>query len=172
MTNEEQRQYKKDTYDTYKRLHLCVGCHKQDARTLNGYVYCFECGETKNARKREYYKTDVGKRYMKDYYLRIRKQRTENKECLRCGQPLKTTYTFKNCPKCRAKNAQRLAKHRAKKGITPRVLFDGVDRCCMCGKLEVVDGHKVCKQCLERQQKLVFTAREAKRKTNNMTVEV
>lgn len=101
-------------YYERKRLHLCVWCGKQDARTLTGKIYCFECNE----KRREYFKKhysipDVAERTRK-YRIERKRKLLEQGLCTNCGKrkivPGKTV-----CPVCMAKNKSRSARYRKEK---------------------------------------------------------
>ncbi|MFR7886039.1 MAG: hypothetical protein ACLU4Y_05220 [Pseudoruminococcus massiliensis] len=170
MDKEAIRQYKKETYELYKRLHLCTACHQQDAYTLNGRALCFECGEKNNARIKDRYKNNADVRAKeKEYRQQLREKYKENKLCTRCGKPLEFDTTKKSCKRCLAKMRQFAAERRMKKGIMPRVLFDGTERCVICGKQEIVKGYKMCNKHLPIFQKTMLKNRK---QINNYFVKV
>ena len=43
--SEESRRYMRDRRELFRRLKVCSWCQKQDAYTLAGRWYCFECSE-------------------------------------------------------------------------------------------------------------------------------
>ena len=73
---------------------------------------------------------------------------------------LEEDTTKKSCKRCLAKMRQRASEYRMKKGIMPRVLFDGTERCVICGKQEIVKGYKMCNKHLPIFQKTMLKNRK------------
>ena len=112
MDKEEKKQYEKSLYNMYKSHNFCVKCRKQDAYTLNGHAYCFECIEMMKNNKN--ITPEAKDRYNKTK-AQLRACREENHLCKRCGKPLELSYPFKNCPVCKAKMRKYAERARRKK---------------------------------------------------------
>lgn len=114
-----------------------------------------------NARIKDRYKNNADVRAKeKEYRQQLREKYKENKLCTRCGKPLEFDTTKKSCKRCLAKMRQRASEYRMKKGIMPRVLFDGTERCVICGKQEIVKGYKMCNKHLPIFQKTMLKNRK------------
>lgn len=154
---EKQNQWQREMYHYYKKIHLCTRCGKKDAYTISGHSRCFECSQKINETARNHYQKPENKAKKEERRKELHQQRIENKECVVCGRKLKTYETTLTCGVCLAKRRKTNKKYRDKKGIPPRVLFDGIDRCKKCGKEEVVAGYKVCNKCLTQCRKALET---------------
>lgn len=146
-----------------KERHLCVRCGKQDAYTLVGRTLCYECAE----KQREYYHK-CPRDKLNNRNLRERERYHKNIELGVCPKCLKQKEDdgYVHCSACRAKIRKSDTKYRQKKGVLPRCLLDGIDRCAICGREEVVDGHKVCSRCLENCRKSLKKASNTPREAN------
>lgn len=165
MTDEQKKRKNecaKQNRQWKKERHLCTCCGKQDAYTLVGRSFCYECCEKERKRKRsnqamsKIYAQRYEK-YHKNIALGI---------CPICGKR-EVTDGHINCQLCRAKKAQREAKYRFNRGVLPRCLLDGVDRCAVCGAENVVEGHKVCMRCLENGRNAIEKANRTPREKDN-----
>lgn len=146
-----------------KERQLCTRCGKQDAYTLNGRSYCYECCEYDKNRKRKRYEVvanDINMKQREEYHKNI-----ESGICPLCKKK-KADMGCIICTACRAKRARKQSERQHERGVTPRYLFDGVDRCAICGKEEVVKGHKVCSRCLENCRKNIKKALNTPRSQN------
>lgn len=152
-------------YHMRKKLHLCTRCGEKDAYTLNGRSRCYECTQKQNEERRREY-DDTAKEKANLASKKRSNNRIQNHQCTRCGRALRKDQTTRMCDICLAKNRKAKAKYRAKKGVLPRCLFDGVTRCAKCGKEQVADGYKVCNDCLEKCRKSLEIARKTPREKN------
>lgn len=136
-------------YAMKKRNHLCVDCGKQDGYTLNNRALCYECRQKKNERMREKYRDEA---YRKKTLQRNKEQREKydkNRQCPRCGRQLPLSSKYKTCVECRLKKRRYQEEKNRANGHLPRCLFNGITHCARCGKEEVVEGQRVCPNCLE-----------------------
>lgn len=125
-----------ENYRYYKALHRCVNCHKQDAYTLNGRSYCFECAERFRAYNQKY--RDNGGE--SDRQKRRKEERAKSRAdhvCVRCGKPLPKGSPYAMCDKHRAyfrnhKRAEVEKKRGYSAGDAQRRMQYGL--CFFCGK--------------------------------------
>lgn len=144
-----------------KERQLCVRCGKQDAYTLVGRSYCYECCEY----DRECRRSDTVLKNNKTKQREKYRKNVESGICPTCGKR-RAEYGYINCPVCRAKKARRQLEYNHKNGVLPRCLLDGTDRCARCGKEEVVMGYKLCGRCLENSRKAIKKALDTPREQN------
>lgn len=140
------RQYMKERREWFKSMRCCVECGEQDAYTLNGRRYCYECNEKHKASNEKNYNSELAANRAKQY----RDKCAENGICTRCKKR-KATEGMKTCSTCRAKDKQRYIKQHT--GATPRHLRNDYGLCYKCGK--ELDGQmntngeksKLCSSC-------------------------
>ena len=82
---------------------MCPKCGKQDAYTLGGRTYCYECAERERVRQGLTAYIDpllfsAPKKDRKDYSKIPREQYIERGMCYTCGKPVKPGY--KVCESC------------------------------------------------------------------------
>lgn len=136
-----------------KRNHFCVRCRKQDAYTLGGRTYCFECAEKNRLAQAEARKDPV-KREKANQKARERAARlAENGQCVQCGGI--AIEGKRRCKRCQNITNKWFREHRAR---TPRLL--GVV-CWRCNKSPCENGKKLCKECYEKQLPIMLAAAEA-----------
>lgn len=135
-----------------KQAHICRDCKKQDAYTLAGHTYCFECSEKQRLAKQKARADPAKKEKM---LLQKREQidryRSENK-CLRCGKKLHNEKRL--CEICYEIQRRELRKSR---GSIPRLY--GII-CWQCNKQPCMDGRKLCPDCYEKAVKVVCENRK------------
>ncbi len=151
MAFDKKEQDRKDSRDTYywlKAHHRCTRCWKQDAYTLKGKIYCYECTEK---RKEEYSlnKQKHAERHKSYIFNLINKGL-----CPRCRKP--TDRQGKICTECLAKRrVQTKAKdieRRRKKQIENNINFPRGENgfCYLCNKRPAMDGRKLCSECYDK----------------------
>lgn len=142
-----------------KEQHKCTRCGKQDAYTLAGRSYCYECCEydrkcTRSESARENHKARQREKYHKCVELGI---------CPICKKR-EATDGYKNCPTCRSKKAKIQLKYRHANGTIPSELMDGTNYCSICAKPLNEDNRvkdkKVCKRCYQNSLKNISKACE------------
>ena len=141
-----------EEYQFYKRLGICVRCHKEQAEPHK--VMCWECGDKEKEfyrKNREKNRETRNKRDLEKY-----KKLKEMGICTHCKHEKAMPGKYK-CEKCLSKlkrkrdyNRQDIARcERASYGI-----------CYICGKSELKEGFKVCESCyktrLESIQKIMY----------------
>ena len=130
---------RKEEYDFYKSIGICVRCHKNAAEPNK--VMCIECADKErdiDKRKREKNITQSRSRDREKYYnLKARGI------CVYCKKrpaiPGKT-----KCSKCIAKIRSR---KNANKSDIPRSERVSYGICYICGKNRVIKDHGVCENC-------------------------
>lgn len=126
---------------------VCLRCGKEDAYTMNGRCYCFDCCEKDHIRQRK--KSEE----IKVQYNQNRKElydyRKENHLCPKCGKELPEGYTKINCKMCLGKARRKAEISRRERGIISHdsALYCGL--CVHCHKELPYEGHKVCKKCYD-----------------------
>lgn len=121
-----------------KKAHLCRECKKQDAYTLNGRTYCFECAEKMRTKKAEA-RSNPEKREKMLEQKRAQLQRyREQHKCTRCGRKVTAGIM---CGICRA-----IARREVKKSRNAPARVYGVI-CWQCNKKPVWYGLKLCEDC-------------------------
>ncbi len=126
---------------------LCVKCKKQDAYTLNGRAYCAECIKKKNAQERERYAHNKTKEHEKS--RKVKERLKSERKCVNCHKPLQIWESHVQCSKCLAKRRRESSERRIKNRIFPKQILRENGICNLCCKNPVVDGKKVCAECLE-----------------------
>ena len=126
-----------------KKHHFCRDCQKQDAYTLAGRTFCFECAEKMRKAKAEARKDPIKREKMLNAKREQIARYKEQGRCVRCGKQL--TNGKRMCPTCY--NLQRLALKKSR-GSTPRI--SGVI-CWQCNKKPCEDGKRLCRECYEKK---------------------
>ena len=141
-----------------KKNHICRDCRKQDAYTLAGRTYCFECAE-KGRKAKAQARKDPEKRakMLLQKRQQIGRYITENK-CVRCGKQLRDRKRM--CGVCY--ELQRRAQRKSR-GATPR----GLGLCWQCNKKPCIDGKKLCEVCYEWKLPIALANLEKSRKDNH-----
>lgn len=128
-----------------KRAHVCRDCKTQDAYTLAGRTYCFDCAEKQRIAKQNAREDPAKKEKMLlQKREQIERYRAKNK-CLRCGKQLHNGERL--CGMCQELQRRALRKSR---GSVPR--FYGVI-CWQCNKQPCMDGKRLCRSCYEKKVK-------------------
>lgn len=86
---------------------------------------------------------------------RIAKRKAEWKAqglCSTCGKR-KPQEGFRTCDVCREYYRRKGKEYNRAKGILPKELLDGVERCYKCGALLNGNGSKMCERCLKQALK-------------------
>lgn len=146
------REYIKEHRKWLKDHHMCTVCGKQDAYTLNGRTYCFECNEKENKRKKSKYTSDSRKEYSK----KIINKCHENGICVKC-KTRKAVEGRKQCSVCLAKDRERW--HKNHSDTIPRHERFAYGLCYKCGN--PLDGQmnkdgsksKLCTACYSTHPK-------------------
>ena len=121
-----------------KKAHLCRDCKKQDAYTLNGRTYCFECAEKMRIKKAEA-RSDPEKREKMLEQKRAQVQRyREQHKCTKCGRKVKAGVM---CGICRAKSRRAVKRSQN----SPERIYGVI--CWQCNKNTVWGGFKLCAKC-------------------------
>lgn len=142
-----------------KEQHKCVRCGKQDAYTLIGRSYCYECCEyDKNHPRSERVRENNNARQREQYHKCI-----ELGICPTCKKR-KATDGYKNCPICRSKKARKRLEYQHANGTIPQELMDGTTYCSICAKPLNEDNRikdkKICKRCYQSSLKNLSKAME------------
>lgn len=143
----------KARYQRRKAQHCCIQCGKQDARTLQGQIYCAACHD-KRWKKHVKYKTER-KDEIRAREKADREFLRENSLCIRCRS--KDSYTLAGralCAEC-AKFERERAKARRERDPAAhaercrkyRQLMIDKGLCTRCGRKLQDLKHKECEQC-------------------------
>ena len=130
-----------EEYHFYKRLGICVRCHKEQAEPNR--VMCWECSDKEKEKyriKREEKKEEYNKRDL-NKYNRLK----ELGICTYCKheKAMPGKYKCKNCL-CKLKR-----KRDAKRTDIMRYERVSYGLCYICGKEELKDGFRVCEKCYQ-----------------------
>lgn len=137
-----------DLYWDYKRLHLCVWCGKQDARTLIGKIYCFECNEKHIKHEKERLKDPEVRAKVNALQRKRTQSRKEQGLCINCGK--RKALTGKSyCERCAIKIRERSLKKRRENGQKDRNEEVYKGNCYICFA-PAAPGYKLCEKCLEQ----------------------
>ena len=137
------REYQREYRKWLKEHHFCRDCQKQDAYTLAGRTYFFDCAEKGRIKKENARKDPIKKEKMlKQKRDQITRYINENR-CVRCGMQLNNGKRM--CSVCY--ELQRRAS-RKRKGNTPRMR--GII-CWQCNKQPCMEGYGLCKDCYEKK---------------------
>lgn len=138
----------------YKSQNRCVRCHKQDAYTLAGRSYCFECAEKDRIYSKMRYAR--GKERKRERTRELVAERKAAGICYRCGR-LPSRPGIGMCAKCAARKSEIRRRNQPDEHLT---LQDKKERsyegfCYHCGE-PVRDGltlsfqpYRVCQKCYE-----------------------
>lgn len=135
MTKSEQNS---SYYQTCKRLHKCVRCGSQDARTLIGKPLCFDCCERKSEEMRGVDQSESRKR--------SREKAVSNGICTHCYKR-KTDGVHKTCNYCREEAKRKRNEQRAALGLIPRSEAKEYGVCSLCLKNPRLPGQNTCEKC-------------------------
>lgn len=137
MYNERQKVWQRENRQMMLKCHLCVNCGKQDARTLNGFTYCYECGEKhrEKERQRRAKRREELNAQRRERYARYKAEGL----CPMCGRKSDGRVL---CAWCRAKKAQKFQRTYEHKRVG--------NVCFQCCSNEPMDGKKLCKNCYEK----------------------
>lgn len=153
-----------DVYTELRRkAQVCVRCGTQDARTLIGKYYCFDCLESHRERcKKSYQKNrdDVNAKNIQ----RI-KERKSLGLCVCCGAK-KENFSRTKCHKCEAIDRMRAKKRRIIAGVLSREEARQSGICYLCLKKSAVSGRTLCEDCLETARRTAENARSRRQKSN------
>ena len=135
----------KEYRELLKKSHLCLDCKTQDAYTLAGRTYCFDCAEKqRTAKERARDDPEKRERMLRQKREQVERYREANR-CVRCGKQLHNGERV--CDSCR--EIER-ASVRKSHGNVPRIY--GVI-CWQCNKAPCADGKKLCQSCYEKKVK-------------------
>ena len=135
------------------KCHLCRDCGKQDARTLNGYNYCYECNEYHNAKMREYRARNREQINEKRHNLYVQ-YRNEHR-CGLCGKQIALYDNHSMCPICRGVKKQYFVKTYEHKRVG--------NICFQCCKMPPIQDKKLCQSCYDKAVERCRLMREKKR---------
>lgn len=126
-----------------KKNHLCHDCKQQDAYTLAGRTYCYDCAEKQRLAKQKA-RQDPAKRerMLAQKREQVARYRAENK-CVVCGKRLHRGERV--CGICAELQRRAVRKSR---NSAPRL--PGV-RCWQCNKAPCMEGKKLCAECYEKK---------------------
>lgn len=144
METPEQKERRREIYAYYKSQGRCIKCHKKDERTETVGGYCYDCLEKERARhekRRE--QENASKRESNKKKWR---ERIEAGLCGRCGREKDVVGTL--CSVCRARKREDEKRARIKAGTPTDRWNNGL--CGHCVKKPVVEGFKLCEDCLAR----------------------
>ena len=146
------RRYKRDYNALLKASHLCRNCKRQDGRTLNGFVLCWECMTKEYESQRKLRSDETYKAKRRIYENARYAQRKADGKCPCCGRKLYTT-AYKTCSHCRA-----LKRKSKNKADAERRALEGVNwprgangYCWRCNKRKAMEGKKLCEECYQAQ---------------------
>lgn len=125
-------------YQTCLRLHKCVRCGSQDARTLIGKPLCFDCLKKKSEEMRGYDQTESNR---KSYEKAI-----ANGMCIRCRKR-KTDGIYKTCTYCRATQKKKYYEKKAQTNKLTRHEAKENGICSLCCSRPILPGRNTCEQC-------------------------
>ena len=149
------------TESEWRRLkvqhHLCLDCGKQDAFTLGGHTYCFECNDKRNAKARERRAadTETSRAYSREVHARLK----DDGRCTMCCKLLGYMDAGHSlCFRCRAQQRNRYHSR--------KVLRRVGNICWQCCQAEPIPGKKLCAECYGKNlEKLVDARAERDRET-------
>lgn len=140
------RNYMKERRDWYRSHSCCTECGQQDAYTLGGRRYCFDCTE----KKALCIKSEESKHNKSEYEKKRTQTAIEQGVCVRCKKR-KAIDGRKQCAICTFRDRQRYKKQH--EGEIPRHLRSKYNLCYKCGN--ELDGQrrsngeksKLCSAC-------------------------
>ena len=134
------KEHNESYYQTCKRLHKCVRCGEQDARTLIGKPLCFGCCEKKREESKGRDQTESHK---KAYNKAV-----ENGMCVRCCKR-KAEPGKKTCKWCNEKRKKAYREKQVQNGKYSRSEAKEYGICSICLKEARLPGQNTCKSCYE-----------------------
>lgn len=143
-TPEQRSARRKANAEYYKALGRCPVCGKKDARTETAGGWCFDCLE-RERRKRAPHKEERNRK-RSESGKRLYNARKAAGLCPKCGRPNDTQKA--TCSTCRAKGRERAKQARIDAGTPTGRWNNGL--CGHCVKKTVVEGYKLCEDCLKR----------------------
>lgn len=126
-----------------KKNHICRDCRKQDAYTLAGRTYCYECAEKGRKRKAEARKDDEKREKMLESKRQQLARYIAQNKCVGCGKQLHNSRRM--CEPCYARQRKAMRKSRIKRGKPTCRGLNGI--CYQCNKKPVIEGKKLCAEC-------------------------
>lgn len=147
----------KNNREYLKRVNRCIKCQKQDAYTLNGRSYCFECATKMNEftaiyREKNKEKRKQENKIQRDYWR-------ENGMCTHCGKILPPNYKYLHCTVCRAE--KRNAQRKRRIGVAINYPRGSNGFCWQCNKQKAMEGKKLCQDCYSKRMVSMNKAIEA-----------
>lgn len=121
------------------KCHLCRQCGTQDARTLNGYSYCYECNENRNAyfrQWREKHKDEANAKRREKYA-----ERKVDGKCPMCGRKIIFIGNV-ICATCAARQENKRRQRYDYKRVG--------NVCFQCCEAEPLPGKKLCQSCYDK----------------------
>ena len=143
-TLEQRRERRKRNAEYYKAQGRCPRCGGKDAKTETIGGYCFECLEKNKELERK--RSEEHNRKRSERGKRLYNARKAAGLCVKCGKPNDTQKT--TCSVCRARKRENEKRARIKAGIQTDRWNNGL--CGHCVKKPVVEGYKLCEDCLAR----------------------
>lgn len=140
---EKSKQYKKEWRRAYLDLGICPKC--QTNPVIRGQGLCVDCRDAHNERGKTYRERTSSKLSRIEYQKKFIARKKAEGLCTKCGTR-KTVGGKVWCPRCLAKNRERMAKKRLENGILERSLRLELGYCFQCGKPLDRDG-KICSSC-------------------------
>ncbi len=128
-----------------KRAGICRDCGQEDAYTMAGRTYCFDCAKKQRIAKQKARNDPQTRRKMLDQHTHMKDTRKANGLCPTCGR--KTDGEHALCPYCRAKARKSTARHRAKQNPSVNYPRGSNGICFQCNKAPVMDSKKLCADC-------------------------
>lgn len=149
-------------YNKQLKLHQCVRCTQQDARTLIGKPLCFDCLELKRTENKAY---DQSKSQAKSKQKAI-----DSGLCTHCRKR-KAPDGYKTCAYCRAKQKAIRDAKRAESNRIRRDEANSYGLCSHCLKEPVYEDYGVCYKCYTWMQNK-FKANTHKRWKDKIKLDV
>ena len=140
MYNENQKVWERENRRLLVKCHLCRDCGKQDANTLGGHSYCFECNEKRNEWGRIYRarnKERINAKRREQYASR----KSQNM-CGLCGRPMPINDPHSTCPRCRGLEYKRFISKYERKRVG--------NVCYQCCNAPPMEGKKLCQECYDK----------------------
>ncbi len=139
---------RKQHREYYIARNRCAMCHKQDAYTLNGRHYCFECVEYRGELTRKSHEKPEIAQNIRDSQNRRAAQRRADGLCISCGKP--TRGGKARCERCLAKRKAKAVEQRIESGVNYPRGDNGF--CWLCNKRPALAEKRLCAECYERNQ--------------------
>lgn len=148
-----------------KKAGICRDCGKEDAYTMIGRTYCFDCAEKQRLAKAKARKDPEKRQKMLDQHKAMTDRYESEHRCKTCGKKLSENYKYKNCERCRAKYRRALKKSREKIYGTPNERGQN-NICWQCNKNIVMKGKKICAECYSWKIPVCLANLEKSRENN------